>query len=70
MEEMTLTGGTPNVATNGTAGLQTQVGNNPTTVSAAAKATGGVDAGNFIEPEINPLLRMSYKKPKGFNGLR
>ena len=56
MEEMTLTGGTPNVATNGTAGLQTQVGNNPTTVSAAAKATGGVDAGNFIEPDIDEEL--------------
>ena len=47
---------TPNVATNGSAGLQTQVGNNPATVSAAAIATGGLDAGHFIEPDIDEEL--------------
>ena len=42
--------------TNGTAGIQSQVGNNPTTVSAAAQATNGVDAGHFIEPDIDEEL--------------
>ena len=53
---MTLTGGTPVVASNGSAGLETQVGNVPTTVSGAAIATGGVDGGNFIEPDIDEEL--------------
>ena len=43
-----MTGGTPVVASNGSAGLETQVGNVPTTVSGAAIATGGVDGGNSV----------------------
>ena len=39
---------TPIAPSKGTAGLQDQVGNQPTTVSGAAIATGGVDAGHFI----------------------
>ena len=56
MEEVTLTGGTPTVASKGSAGLDSQVGNQPTTVSGAAVATGGVDAGHFIEPDIDDEL--------------
>lgn len=46
---------TPTVA-KGTAGLQTQAGNNPATVSAAAQATGGVGPGNFVETDIDEQL--------------
>lgn len=56
MEQVALTGYTPNVASNGTAGLQTQAGNQPTTVSGAAEATGGVSGANFIEPDIDEEL--------------
>ena len=56
MEEVTLTGGTPTVASKGSAGLDSQVGNQPTTVSGAAVATGGLDAGHFIEPDIDDEL--------------
>lgn len=55
MEQVTVTTETPAVGT-GSAGLQTQVGNQPTTVSGAAAATGGVDGGNFIEPDIDEDL--------------
>lgn len=47
---------TPIAPSKGTAGLQDQVGNQPTTVSGAAIATGGVDAGHFIEPDIDEEL--------------
>lgn len=53
---MTTTGYTPNVVSQGSAGLQTQAGNQPTTVSGAAEATGGVGGGNFIEPDIDEEL--------------
>lgn len=43
-------------ATNGTAGLQTQVPGQPVTVSAAAEATGGLAAGNFIQTDIDEEL--------------
>lgn len=43
-------------AQNGTAGLQTQVGGSPTSVGAAAIASGGIEAGNFIEPDIDQEL--------------
>lgn len=56
MEQVELTGMTPNVVSNGSAGLQTQAGNQPTTVSGAAEATGGVNGGNFIEPDIDDEL--------------
>lgn len=55
MEQVTLTTENPAVAT-GSAGLQTQVGNQPTTVSGAAAASGGIEAGNFIEPDIDDEL--------------
>jgi len=64
MEQVTLAGGTvaaptngtPIVPTNGTAGIQDQVGNQPATVSGAAMASGGVNGGNFIEPDIDDEL--------------
>ena len=56
MEEVTLTGGTPVALSKGSAGLETQVGNVPATVSGAAIATGGVEGGNFIEPDIDDEL--------------
>ena len=40
----------------GTAGLKTQSNGQPTTVSAAAQATGGIDGGNFVEPDIDEEL--------------
>lgn len=43
-------------ATKGSVGLQTQVSGQPTTVSGAAEATGGVMAGNFIETDIDEEL--------------
>ena len=39
--------------TAGTAGAQTQVSGQATTVSATAGATGGVGAGNLITPDID-----------------
>lgn len=42
--------------TNGSAGLQTQVGGAPASVSAAAAATGGVAPGNFVETDIDEEL--------------
>lgn len=55
MEQVTLTTETPAVGT-GSAGLQTQVGNQPTTVSGAAAASGGVGAGNLIEVDVDEEL--------------
>jgi hypothetical protein len=46
----------PNPLGKGTAGLNDHAGNQPTTVSGAAIATGGVDAGNFIQPDIDEEL--------------
>lgn len=40
----------------GTAGLSTQVPGQATTVSGAAAATGGLGAGNFIQPDIDEEL--------------
>jgi hypothetical protein len=40
----------------GTSGAQTQVPGAPATVSSAAEATGGVNAGNFIESDIDEEL--------------
>ena len=40
----------------GKAGLDTQVPGQPATVSAAAEATGGIDAGNFIDAAIDEEL--------------
>ena len=56
MEEVNVTTTPTTAPGTGTAGLETQVGGQPTTVSAAANATGGVQAGNFIEPDIDDEL--------------
>lgn len=50
------TGGTAPVVSPGHAGLPTQVAGEATTVSAAAGATGGIGAGNFIEVDIDKQL--------------
>ena len=42
--------------TAGTAGLNTQVPGAPATVSTAAAVTGGIAAGNFIQPDIDEQL--------------
>ncbi len=55
MEQVTPTTETPAVGT-GSAGLQTQVGNQPTTVSGAAAASGGVGPGQLIEVDIDEEL--------------
>ena len=47
---------TTNKTVAGTAGLNTQVPGEATTVSATAEATGGIAAGNFIEPDIDDEL--------------
>ena len=43
-------------ATAGTSGNPTQYPGQPATVSSAAEATGGLDAGNFIESDIDDEL--------------
>ena len=57
MEEvLDKSGATPIVPSNGTAGLQSQVGNQPTTVSGAAEAEGGVGMENLIQVDIDDEL--------------
>lgn len=51
-----VTGGTPATTSPGHAGLDSQVHGEATTVSAAAGATGGIGAGNFIEVDIDQEL--------------
>lgn len=62
-------------ATNGSAGLKTQVGGAPTTVSSAAQATDGINAGHFVETDIDdelfkfnsddtPLMQLMLKAKK------
>lgn len=59
----------------GTAGVQTQVMGTPTTVSAVAGATGGIEGGNLIEPDVDeqifkfrseetPLMQLMLKAKK------
>lgn len=55
MEEVKVTTATIKSAT-GTAGLATQAHGNAATVSAAAEATGGIEAGNFVRPDIDEQL--------------
>jgi len=47
---------TPIVPSKGTAGMQTQVGNQPTTVSGAAEADGGIGMENLIQVDIDDEL--------------
>jgi len=62
-------------ALNGSAGVASQVPGQATTVSAAASATGGISAGNFIQPDIDeelfkfnsddtPLMQLMLKAKK------
>lgn len=51
-----VTGGTAATTSPGSAGLPTQVSGEATTVSAAAGATGGIGAGNFIEVDVDKQL--------------
>lgn len=54
--------GDPNVATTpGSAGLQSQMPGHPTTVSEIAGATGGVDAGNLVEVDVDKELFEFHK---------
>lgn len=55
MEEVKVTNATIDPA-NGTAGLATQIHGNAASVSAAAEATGGVAAGNFVRTDIDEQL--------------
>lgn len=59
----------------GSAGVQSQVGGTPTTVSATAGATGGIGSGNFVTPDIDaelfkfksddtPLMQLMLKAKK------
>lgn len=54
-EIVEVTTGTTTTGT-GTAGLNTQVGGSPATVSATANATDGIDAGNFVDVDIDEEL--------------
>ena len=49
-------GGVHATPTPGTAGVQSQVGGTPTTVSSVAGATGGIGAGNLVEADIDENL--------------
>lgn len=51
-----VAGGTAPATSPGSAGLKTQVPGAPTTVSAAAGATGGIGAGQFIEVDVDKQL--------------
>ena len=55
MEQVETKGFEPKVG-QGTAGLDTQVGNQPTTVTGAAEVTGGIAPGNLIETDIDDEL--------------
>lgn len=54
-ESVQLVSGTPEL-TEGTAGLQDISAGQPATVSAAADATGGINAGNFIDTAVDDEL--------------
>lgn len=75
MEETVNVGGTVATPTTGTAGVQSQVPGTATTVSAVAGATGGVDAGNLVQTDIDaelfkfksddtPLMQLMLKAKK------
>lgn len=59
-QTVTTVSGQPTVSP-GTAGLGTQSPGKPTTVSSAARATGGIEAGNFIETDIDRQLFLFHK---------
>lgn len=73
--EVVNVGGVNPQPTPGTAGVNTQLGGTPTTVSSAAGATGGIGAGNFIETDLDkdlfefksddtPLMQLMLKAKK------
>lgn len=54
--------GEPTIATTpGSAGLQSQASGQPTTVSTIAGATGGIDAGNLVEVDVDKELFEFHK---------
>lgn len=55
-QNVVVTGGDPATTSAGSAGLPSQVAGEATTVSAAASATGGMGAGQFIEVDIDKEL--------------
>lgn len=68
-------GGTYAAPTSGTAGVQSQVPGQATTVSQVAGSTGGIDAGHLIEPDLDaelvkfksddtPLMQLMLKAKK------
>lgn len=74
-EETVKVGGTHPAPTPGTAGVNSQVAGQPTTVGAVAGATGGIGAGNLIERDIDselykfksddtPLMQLMLKAKK------
>ena len=68
-------GGSYSTPTPGTAGVNSQVGGAATTVSSVAGATGGIDAGNLVERDLDqelfkfksddtPLMQLMLKAKK------
>ena len=55
-ETVTMGGGAAPTPQPGSAGVNSQLPGNPTTVSTVAAATGGLDGGNIIEPDIDEQL--------------
>lgn len=73
--EVVQVGGKNPTPTPGSAGVKSQVAGAPTTVSQVADATGGIDGGNLIEPDLDqelfkfksddtPLMQLMLKAKK------
>lgn len=73
--EVVNVGGEHAQPTSGSAGVNTQVMGTPTTVSSVAGATGGIEGGNLIEPDVDeqifkfrsqetPLMQLMLKAKK------
>lgn len=73
--EVVNVGGQHATPTPGTAGVQSQVAGTATTVSSVAGATGGIDGGNLVEPDLDqelfkfksddtPLMQLMLKAKK------
>ncbi len=74
-KEVVQVGGKNPTPTPGSAGVKSQVAGAPTTVSQVADATGGIDGGNLIEPDLDqelfkfksddtPLMQLMLKAKK------
>lgn len=55
-ESVKMGTGEPVATSPGSAGVQSQAPGNPSTVSSLAGATGGIDAGNLVEPDIDDQI--------------